>query len=219
MKPSSEPSSDDDFEQGADYTSLGRPGETFWSKYVVSVFGTLGSLAVAGIAFQAGYDPYGHFPTLAKLVIGLAGLSALAFAFLGGRKFVAESTLGGVDVTWEPHDLQTGQDLTVTVRFEPESAGTLNGCDLTLEAYYYKKIRDPDGADHRTRVDVCERTKRIPESYERSFTDGELVELSTDLAVPAYDQLDGDGPYNWDLEVHLDIAAFPDWMDTFEINQ
>jgi hypothetical protein len=210
--------SDEDFDQGDDYASLGRPGETFWSKYGASVFGTLGSLAVSGMAFGAGYDPHGHFPAFAKVVVGLGAVSALVFGYFAARKLVTESTLGGVDVTWEPHKLQTDRDLSVDVRFEPKSSGELNTCDLTLHGFYNKEIHDPDGGNHETRVDVYEHTERIPESSNRSFTGGELVQLAADLSVPAHDELDGNGPYNWELSVHLDIATFPDWTDTFRLD-
>lgn len=206
---------DDEPRPGTDYASLGRPGETFWSEHWRSLLGVFGSLVVAVVAYQMGQDPYEDFPILAKIVIGLAGVSVIVFAYLGVRKTVAETTVGEVDVTWEPHDLHYGDVMQVDVRFQPESSGTLAGCHLTLVATYLPR-RDTQQRGFDPREVAYEHELTLEGSRDRRFTEGEWVEMSTELQIPHAAEIEA-GAHTWKLTTHLELEMFPDWKDTWEL--
>ena len=194
-------------------------GRGWMRRYTLAIFGGGGTLLAAAIVWWLTRGPFGDAGGVGLYAAGALVVVAALIAYLGVRNAIAEAKIGEVEVDWQPRPLDFGEDVRVTVRLEPESAGVLDACDIDLVGLHYDEHVDVHGERQTGRVNVYKQRATAHRSDGFDFEAGEPAEFSTTLDLP--DSVDGRSAdhYEWNLHVHVDIEDFPDWTDTIVLHE
>lgn len=189
-----------------------------------NAMGAACGLIFGGIFFCAGLIP---------LIIGLVGLAqgelaavmAIPFggvfmlvgggiAFMGVRKVLAERKLGQVEVEVTPRALNPGDTVEIALRFAPRTRVTLNGITATLKG---GEVAVSGSGTNRTTHrhgfhDEAQQILSAMDVYSEEGTTARGTFRIPDDAAPSF--WASDNRVEWTIELHVDIARWPDWTSS-----
>lgn len=190
-----------------------------------SVGGTIGKifLGVMGLVFilsLPGLYMYG--------VIGeeWSGLSLMAlfvvmlligsgFVFVAIRNTLAQMKIGDVKAGLSELEVGPGEEISFGMEFTPDSQVELH--EIRISAECDEWVRYSSGTNTHSRSKTVWETEFVPEEYSNTtFQSGETVRLADSISLPEDAPCSFSAPRNkvrWKLEIHVDIASWPDWKD------
>jgi hypothetical protein len=161
-------------------------------------------------------------PTIFGLMFVLIGLANLPIgiffmvpgfivAFLGLRNVLAEMKIGSVKLEVEPLSAEPGGAVRVVLSMVPKSALLLNEATVKLKGI--EQVVSGSGTKKTTHTHTLHEAQASL-SAKQGIVAGRPVRLETLLELPASAPPSFEAASNkliWSLNVHLDIARWPDW--------
>ena len=180
--------------------------------------GLIGLLLIAaGVALGAYVSRFwGPISTTWELVGIILVASILAVPGLGILVFVAYSTLtdwifGDIGVEVTPVELRIGEELTVTVTFEPKFRGRIGGVFATVWAVERDEVRATHYSPRSKRVRY---EKRLPLSRATEVIPGERLRWSRSFEIPRGSPVTYSSArttVTWSVGVRVSLSWWPDW--------
>ena len=137
--------------------------------------------------------------------------TVVAFAL---RKYLAEKKLGKVECSIKPTTVRGNDDIQCELRMTPRSDLQLN--KVTLSLVGREQATSGSGTNQSAhKLDIHRFSETLAQG--RAVTSGEYVSFHGDLMVPpnaAPSLIAIDNKIEWSVEVHIDIARWPDWKQT-----
>ncbi|MFB6357398.1 MAG: hypothetical protein ABEJ65_12905 [bacterium] len=166
----------------------------------------------------------------ATLLFGVFGVLGLLFGgyflYQNARNIFARQQIG--DVQWEvkPSALPPGENIDVTVKFEPRSGGQMNKLCLELvgKEFVDYRVKDPGDStdDWGTSVNVFSQVEICPEEFEdKKVLSNKSYSVSEALPVPGEAPFSFEAEHNrvrWIVRCYIDIEGWPDWKDETHVN-
>lgn len=147
--------------------------------------------------------------------------ASLYFFYVGSRKLYssiqnvfAEIRLGNVDVHLSSPDATPGE--RIRCRVSMETSGTVDLNEITVRLHCYEKVVETDMSkdDHVYTHTVHDETTSIQSSQQATLRGGKRT-FKTDIELPdsaPFSFHAEDNELKWDMEVHVDVPNWPDWM-------
>ena len=180
-----------------------------WSDALIGSISLISGLGL--IAFLRSTDQFLGALLLAVPFIGVGGL----FVYLSVRNYFAEQRLGDVDVHLDPGDASPGETVRCRVEMEPPSTVTLN--EVTVRLHGHEKVVSGSGTNETTYTHtVHDEETTISRSKQATIRSGRRT-FRTSLALPSsapFSFYARDNQMRWDVEVHVDVPNWPDWVHT-----
>lgn len=144
------------------------------------------------------------------------GLFVIAFAcwllFHAFRKWAAEQRLGVVKVQLDEPIVTKGRAAVPRIEFVPTWTGTINAIHATLTC---KEVCvSGSGTNRRTHTEVLHSEKQACHGP-RDLRQGQLTQYHSRFEIPPIDAFSFEGNNNrliWQIDVHIDIPNWPDWV-------
>ncbi len=131
------------------------------------------------------------------------------------RNYLAEQRLGDVDVHLDPGDASPGETVRCRVEMAPSSTVDLN--EISVRLHGHEKVVSGHGTNETTYTQtVHEEETTIPGSEQAAIRGGRRT-FKTSLSLPPsapFSFYAEDNQMRWDVEVHVDVPNWPDWVHT-----
>ncbi|MCZ6688996.1 MAG: hypothetical protein O7H41_05285 [Planctomycetota bacterium] len=145
---------------------------------------------------------------LVASLLAVPGLGILAFAAFA---ILTDWIFGDIGVEVSPEDLRIGEELTVTVTFEPKFWGRIGGVFATIRA----EEEDSDRVSHYTPKGRRVRfEKRLPLSRATEVAPGESLRWSRSFEIPRGSPITIQTARTsivWSVVVRVSLSWWPDW--------
>mgnify|MGYP003673514334 FL=1 len=210
VTPSSKSSPEDLPQVGLGAPDLAAAGIPF---VYLALFGCM--FTIPGLAFVAGGVFNGDWVmAVFGAVFALAGAAVL---FMGLRNSLAERKLGPVVASVTPRVAAPGTKLSLALDFNPRSEARLNKITATLKGV--ETVTSGSGTNTTTHVHTLYEEQIVLRAEGRLFA-REAQELAGTLtlppdAAPSFEA--SDNHLVWQVEFHIDIAAWPDWTSSTKV--
>ena len=162
---------------------------------------------VIGLAAMASFFFYGAW-TLLGIVPLLAGVVLYATA----KRKVAESRLGTPLVRLAPDPARAGEEITVSLSFEPRADVVLKGGRVALSAY--ERAVSGSGTNRTTHTHQLHASQHELPLTGRTVGAGHPIALQQKVALPsdaAPTFRAEDNDVSWAVLLHVEIEGWPDW--------
>ena len=153
----------------------------------------------------------------AVMAIPFGGIFMLVgggIAFMASRKILAERKLGPVEVTVSPRQLNPGDRFEVELRFAPKARIELNEITATLKGQ--EVVISGSGTKRTTHRHVFhDEVQQLLAACDVWPEEGTSAKGSFQIphdAAPSF--VASDNRLEWSVELHVDIARWPDWQST-----
>ena len=164
-----------------------------------------------------GEGPAFAFVLTSVFFLGLPGGAAAYVLFRIWRSSIAERKLGPVELELTPRDLRPGGSARLSLHFVPRARAELNEVTATLRGR--EIVTSGSGTSRHTyRHTLCEEGWVLERGG--SLLEGDSFEKKLEVTVPesaAPSFRVEDNRILWELEVRVDVAGWPDWLETREI--
>jgi arrestin (S-antigen)-like protein len=144
-------------------------------------------------------------------------IAGAAVAFFGIRNSLAERKLGPVIASATPKVALPGEEISLVMDFNPRSEARLNEITATLKGV--ESVTSGSGTNTTTYTHTLHEEKVVLRGNGRLFA-REAQELAAKVTLPA-DAAPSfsatDNSLTWKVEFHIDIAQWPDWTSTAQI--
>lgn len=128
--------------------------------------------------------------------------------------------LGELEASLDPLYVHAGRSTTLTIAIPESSDVTIREIAVTLRGEEWVRYRQ--GTNTRVRTDLLhEENHIVPGSRERRLPEGEAADMDYELTIPPEAPPTFRAHHNevrWLVEVHVDIAGWPDWKHTLHLD-
>ena len=133
------------------------------------------------------------------------------------RVFLPRQVTGSIDCTVEPKRVTGGQTVRGQLRFTPKRNMTINAIQWTVTCG--EKCVSGSGSDRKTHNhEILNQTQRLSEAGQLRVGEPQSFEFSFPVPPDAPPSLKfSDNELNWEGELRIDIAKWPDWVQKFPL--
>jgi hypothetical protein len=162
-------------------------------------------------------------PSASSLSSGLfIGVFALIFFSAGGlifyrsiRNYFAERRLGEVDVNLESAEATPGEQLRCRTTIAP--LVTINLNEITVSLHGYEEVVSGGGTNQTTNTRATHYEDVPIQQSKQATVHGGRRTFKTNVTIPdsaPYSFYADDNQMRWDVELHVDVPNWPDWVHT-----